>query len=227
MTIPTAAIISYLWSSDIKELIGDDTWLDYYIHDSDSPLSRLPEATGMSYEYQNNAKFYFHYIGKNTGLKTREVDSDEEADISVFQVPGDYFVNQGNDNTIGLTSLYDSYIDILFLESDSTFDTKSTLVHEIGHSVGLRHPYGDGFNSDYTTEDTIMSYNDGYYGGPVSNLLTDADQAALKEIWGENGTNYDLRVDPTALNEDLTYSSSAPKVPRSLFLPIPPLTMPS
>lgn len=152
-------------------------------------------------------KWYFGFIGMNTGLKTREVDSDDEADVSIFQVPGDYFINQGEESTVGVTYLYDDYIDILFLQSDSQFDTNSTIAHEIAHSVGLRHPYGDGFHSDYTIEDTVMSYNDGYYGESVSSFLTDADQAALKEIWGENGTNYDLRVDPTALNEDLTVAS--------------------
>jgi len=52
-----------------------------------------------------------------------------------------------------------------------------------------------------------MSYNDGYFGETVTNFLTDADQAALKEIWGENGTGNDQKIDPTALNESLIASS--------------------
>ena len=54
----------------------------------------------------------------------------------------------------------------------------ATITHELGHAFGLGHPPGGGFDSNYDTGDTIMSYND---TGEIG--FSRSDIATLRDIW--------------------------------------------
>ncbi|QPH55948.1 reprolysin-like metallopeptidase [Pontivivens ytuae] len=56
-----------------------------------------------------------------------------------------------------------------------------TLLHELGHALGLEHPEGSGSNPDFDTDTTIMSYN---HSGPARTTLAPMDIAALEQIYG-------------------------------------------
>ena len=74
--------------------------------------------------------------------------------------------------TVGSSAMRGGWFEIFWKDTgapglDSDYD-KNTIVHEIGHALGLSHPFGDGFNPDYDMADTVMSYRSSLFmGGPV------------------------------------------------------------
>ncbi len=87
-----------------------------------------------------------------------------------------------SDPVIGTAYLWDGWVDIEFRVLDDVRQNYITIVHEIGHALGLDHPDGDGFNSNYDIQDTIMSYN----GNPSLEDIwfSDADIYTLQRIYG-------------------------------------------
>ncbi len=66
--------------------------------------------------------------------------------------------------------------------SDEANANLNTIIHEIGHTLGLHHPYDQPDNELWNSSDTIMSYNrspDGW-----STWFSDLDIKALISIWG-------------------------------------------
>ena len=67
--------------------------------------------------------------------------------------------------------------------------------------MGLSHPNDDGFDNDYSVEDTIMSYNNDKL--IKIEWFTEVDLYALKQIWGEESNLiYPLIIGPSGKSGD-------------------------
>jgi Ca2+-binding RTX toxin-like protein len=96
-----------------------------------------------------------------------------------------------------------------------TYSEASTIIHEIGHSLGLSHPQNnnqdDPKGAGHNTQITVMSYNKnphydrfGIFSGPP--FWSDFDRQTLVEIWGAENDN---KAVPSTANIN-SNSTSAP-----------------
>lgn len=191
MAIATEGIIDQEYAELLKSFIAGDRWVDYYIERRNTGIN-IPIEKGDSDVIDNSMR----YIDSITGLRIRETSDRNNADIYFTQVDRQFFDNPIDEGTLGYTEAVTNglrnYFDVVYVDDEvNDFETlldEAIIRHETGHALGLEHPYGDGYNPNFTMSDTIMSYNP-KAGNPMG--FKDSDYAALKQLWGEAGTNYD------------------------------------
>ena len=95
-----------------------------------------------------------------------------------------YRVGYQGDGVLGSTSHndVDYWTEVEFVVTGNEQEDKHTILHEFGHALGLTHPFGDGWNPYYDTDDTVMSYNIG--AGGYRDWFTDSDIESLLLLWG-------------------------------------------
>lgn len=161
---------------------------------------------------QFSARSAMDYISNLTGIEFRETSDGASAHVHLANI------DIASSNTVGLCSWNVSYRsnsvtgDLVSYEADAYvyLDNREfagvnanlspgssgheTLLHELGHMLGLKHPHEDEIQlspSQDNTSNTLMSYD--HVGGPYA-AFSSLDIAALDWLYGRDGLGGALGV---------------------------------
>ena len=131
----------------------------------------------------------FEKLDKIIDLDFTEMYTNNGSMIDIYHI--NYSSNFNQPNIIGQAlsqkSEAGSWWDIFWKDSQlsgkiNVYSDQNTIIHEIGHALGLSHPFNAPENKLYDTSDTVMSYNRSKDGW--NNWFTSNDLNALINIWG-------------------------------------------
>ena len=202
------------------EHIISPNWFTYmdYLSGGDKVINYSWKKSTLSKEERKEIKSVLQEIDDLTGLsfvKTKKKDddlrfiyTDEITDDTRLELDDhDYEGFPIGDAVVGRASARKNRIKIFVKDDDDIVDfrEKYVLRHEIGHALGLGHPRGEGAHPDFTSEDTVMSYNvySEWNGLTVFKYFgfTDLDKQALQRNWGLNPENIIINDDMDILED--------------------------
>ena len=194
---------------DYRELVWDYQGLQDNIGSRNTvefSLYRGPSEFSTAYDHRGNelgvtqhsdeqVQFItsvFDRLDDLIDIDFKQVESEQTGDIRIFRTysNSNWGERFNNPDSVGGGTMYgqSSGIDVEWRDMDASdaFNEyeKSTIVHEIGHALGLDHPGGDGDNANWDEWDSIMSYNDREGLDEEPTWFSDLDIQALQSIWG-------------------------------------------
>ena len=182
--------------------------ITYYIHDETGVknLRLIPSKTNYIYSISDDVERFivdiFSKLDNYIDLDFERVNSPRRSIINIYQTnpPEDY---KGYASMEWQNRPYKYRVDIAWKESGGkklesyptlSYETAITLIHEIGHALGLSHGKEHGtinpFDKRFTTRNTAMSYNlPSCYMSGEDDFFSDIDLNALRTVWGEEKGN--------------------------------------
>ena len=204
-------LLSDDFSRPIINWVGDSERINYYIHDSGGfKYDFNTKSNIFTHRYDSSELSFvndiFDYLDNNIDLDFTRVFDRNLANIEITKAD-DNAKLLGKSDVMGyaqaLTSENRVWMDLWWKNivpnnSDNKYTEYTvlselesfTIVHEIGHGLGLSHPRNDPFGKWHNTNDTIMSYNVNQISGNKALNFTDADISTLQLVYGkENDGN--------------------------------------
>lgn len=216
MQLDYKGLISKPFTEHLKLVLNSNSEeLTYYIDDTVDLLSlnkytkvfdnynvKYGDINILSLGHSDSDKDFirnlFSRLDKAIDLDFREMNNDNGSQIDIYSVDKKIGWDK---NVVGevimQTSSLGSWVEIIWKDTDektsSNIYDRNTIIHEIGHALGLSHPYENPYSPNWTNDDTAMSYNIGKNGW--ADWFTENDLLALKNIWGSENDNGNMYFD--------------------------------
>jgi hypothetical protein len=178
VTLPIDAIVDRDWARSLRRFAGG-TKVRYWINGQRRQLGEGTRAEGISRPEARFIRSTLAEVDRLTGLRFVEKAGRSSTAIDFYRV--EQFAETG---VLGEITRNRGWFEISW--ENRAGDRLSglerwTIVHEIGHALGLDHPYGKPFSRRFDNSDTVMSYIAS--GSPVTGF-TGTDREAVLELWG-------------------------------------------